>query len=70
MEGRTRRRPANVIGPLWPHAERFAEDLASQGYARNTIDHQLWLAARLSRWLHQQSLSLADLTPSEFERFE
>lgn len=70
MKIRTRKPPENVAGPLWPHAERIAEDLANRGYARNTIDHQLWLVARLSRWLDQQNLALADLSSSELARFE
>lgn len=70
MEGRSSKPPENVTGPVWPHAERFAQDLANRGYARNTIDHQMWLAARLSRWMDREHLALVDLSSSELERFE
>jgi hypothetical protein len=45
-------------------------DMADQGYAQNTINSQLWLVARLSRWLAKEGLALAELTPSALQRFE
>lgn len=70
MATRTRRPPEAAEGPLWEYATGIAMDLADQGYAQNTIHSQLWLIARLSRWLAKEGLPLADLTPAAVERFE
>jgi hypothetical protein len=70
MEGRVRKALEQVDGPLWPHAERIVADLEAQGYARNSINAQMWLVARLSRWLNSEGLALRDLTARELDRFE
>src|SRR5215469_6489189 len=48
----------------------FAGELAARGYSRNSINAQMWLVARLSRWLHSEGLTLRDLTARELDRFE
>ncbi len=70
MGNRIRNLPDKVDGPLWEHAANIATDLAGQGYAQNTIHSQLWLVARLSRWMAKEGLALAELTPSALQRFE
>jgi site-specific recombinase XerD len=70
MAGRVRNLPDKVDGPLWERATSFEVDLAEQGYAQNTIHSQLWLVARLSRWMAKEGLSLSQLTPAALQRFE
>ncbi len=70
MEGRVRKPSEQVDGPLWPHVERIVADLEAQGYARNSINAQMWLVARLSRWLNSEGLAPRDLTARELDRFE
>jgi len=70
MGNRIRKLPDKVDGPLWEHAVSIATDLAGQGYAQNTIHSQLWLVARLSRWMAKEGLTLAELTPSALQRFD
>ena len=59
MATRIRRQPETAEGPLWEHAAAIAMDLADQGYAQNTINSQMWLVARLSRWLANEGLAVA-----------
>jgi integrase/recombinase XerD len=70
MAVRIRRPPDQVNGPLWQYSADIVNDLLEQGYSRNTIHSKLWLVARLSRWLEQQGLTLAQVTPSTLQRFE
>lgn len=70
MAPRIRKLPENVDGPLWEHAPSIVADLAGRGYTQNTINSQLWLIARLSRWLAKERLALVDLAPSALQRFE
>lgn len=58
-----------VVGPLEPYARGFAEDLARQGYTVGSASFQLGLIAHLSRWMANQSLAAADLTPVVIERY-
>jgi hypothetical protein len=67
---RLRKLPDKVDGPLWEHVARIATDLAGQGYAQNTIHSQLWLVARLSRWMAKEGLILAELTRATLQRSE
>jgi len=69
MKDRIRKPPAEAEGSLWEHAAAFAEDLAGCGYAQTTIRNQLWLVARLSRWMAREGLSLEELTPPALRRF-
>ena len=59
MASRIRKPPDSADGPLWEHAAGIAMHLADEGYARNTIHSQLWLVARLSRWMAKEGLALA-----------
>lgn len=70
MAPRIRKPPANVDGPLWEHAGGVVADLVDRGYTQNTINSQLWLIARLSRWLASEGLTLADLTPAALQQFQ
>ena len=70
MTIRIRKSPDWAEGPLWKHSTAITQDLRERGYSENTIRSKLWVVARLSRWLAKEGLLLADLTPSELERFE
>ena len=58
-----------VAGALAPYAAGFAAGLAELGYAPASAVDQLRLLAHLSRWLTDQGLSAAELTPETVERF-
>lgn len=58
-----------VRGPLTGVADRFEKALAEQGYTPLSAANQLRLLAHLSRWMSSESLSPADLTEVELERF-
>ena len=70
MAPRIRKPPENVDGPLWEHTAGIVADLVDRGYTQNTINSQLWLIARLSRWLARERLALAELTAGELQRFD
>ena len=54
---------ACVVGPLELHAVGFAGELARQGYTVHTMRQQLGLVAHLSRWMIEQQVDVADLSP-------
>jgi integrase/recombinase XerD len=56
-----RRRRIVVGGPLAPFADGLRRDLASQGYALDTVGDHVHLLADLSGWLSGQGLTAADL---------
>lgn len=58
-----------VRGPLAGVADRFDRALAEQGYTPLSAANQLRLLAHLSRWMSSESLSPAELTEVELERF-
>jgi integrase/recombinase XerD len=58
-----------MTGPLVEHAGGFRAGLEAQGYRRNAVADQLRVMAHVSRWLDAEGLDLADLTPTEMERF-
>jgi integrase/recombinase XerD len=58
-----------VSGPLAVHVEGFLAVLRSRGYAAGSAANQLRLAAHLSRWLAEEELEAADLTPERVEAF-
>ena len=60
---------ARVVGPLEPLAEGFADELARQGYTVHTRRHQLGLVAHLSRWMTEQQVGVAELSPLVVERY-
>ena len=61
--------PVQVRGPLSPHAEGFREDLIGAGYTPRTARDNVYVLAHLSRWLSQEGLAGADLTPQVVGRF-
>lgn len=58
-----------VTGALAPYATGFAARLAELGYTPSSAQDQLRLLAHLSRWLADQRLGAAELTPETVERF-
>jgi integrase/recombinase XerD len=58
-----------VDGPLGRYADRFRIELARRGYKPSAAAGQLQLMAHLSRWLVDQDLAGADLTPAVTEKF-
>jgi integrase/recombinase XerD len=58
-----------VPGPLAVVADGFEKALAEQGYRPLSAANQLRLLANLSRWMSSESLSPAELTEVELERF-
>ena len=60
---------ARVVRPLEPFAEGFAGELTRQGYTVQTSRQQLGLVAHLSRWMSEQRIGVAELTPLVVERY-
>jgi site-specific recombinase XerD len=58
-----------MAGPLEPYADGFAKVLADRGYKPLTVQGQLRLMARASRWLAAQHLAVKDLTDGRVEEF-
>ena len=58
------RRPGRIVvaGPLAPFADGVRQDLASRGYALDTVTYHVHLPADLSGWLAGRGLAAADLT--------
>jgi integrase/recombinase XerD len=66
--GRGRKRVL-VDGPLAPCALGYRVLLVERGYAPTAVEGQLRLLAQLSRWLVEQRIEEARLTPAAVERF-
>lgn len=60
---------ACVVGPLELHTVGFAGELARQGYTVHTMRQQLGLVAHLSRWMTEQQVDVADLSPLLVEQY-
>jgi site-specific recombinase XerD len=58
-----------VDGPLAPFGDGLRRDLATKGYALDTIVDHVHLLAGLSGWLSAQDLTAADLTEHVGEEF-
>ncbi|MDP9073155.1 MAG: hypothetical protein M3N98_03085 [Actinomycetota bacterium] len=58
-----------MAGPLEPYADGFAKFLADRGSKPLTVQGQLRLMARASRWLAEEHLAVKDLTDSRVEEF-
>jgi integrase/recombinase XerD len=58
-----------VQGPLAPFADGFTVELVGRGYRPRSVRGQLELMEHLSRWLAEQGLAPAALTPENVERF-
>jgi len=56
-------------GPLASHTDRFAEFLASEGYASQTVKVKCVLVADLSHWLKRLGLPLAKLDEERIKQF-
>ena len=56
-------------GPLTRYAWGYGVLLVERGYAPSAVEGQLRLMAHVSRWLAQQRVPLAALTPEAVERF-
>lgn len=58
-----------MVGPLASYAEGFWDELVRLGYTPRTARDHAYVLAHLSRWLDQEGLEPADLTPQMVERF-
>lgn len=58
-----------MLGPLSPYAAGFVGELVRRGYRPRSVSGQLELMAHLSRWLAEQDVEPASLTPAIAERF-
>jgi integrase/recombinase XerD len=58
-----------MTGPVAPFAEDFRRGLAERGYTPWTREHQLRQMARLSAWLEERGLAVAELSPRRVEEF-
>lgn len=58
-----------VRGPLAGVAGRFKAVLEAQGYTPLSAANQLRLLAHVSRWMESESVTLAELTDAELDRF-
>jgi integrase/recombinase XerD len=58
-----------MTGPVAPFAEDFRRGLAERGYTPWTREHQLRQMARLSAWLEERGLAVAELSPRLVEEF-
>jgi integrase/recombinase XerD len=58
-----------VSGPLGPFATGFASELSRQGYTPRWAGVQVYLMARLSRWLAGEGLDAGGLSVTAVERF-
>lgn len=68
-DGRQRPRRIVVNGPLAGFADGLRRELASQGYALDTVGDHLHLLADLSGWLGGQDFTAEDLTTQRVEEF-
>lgn len=62
-------RRVRFSGPLRPHVTSFAEQLAAEGYSERTVDETVRAISHLSRWMLEQGLEAAELTPGQVEEF-
>lgn len=70
MEPNTTELPkVRVAGPLSAYTDGFRDELIDAGYTHRTVRAQLYRLAHVSRWLAEQRLCAADLTPEVVERF-
>ena len=58
-----------MVGPLMPHAQGLAEELARLGFTTFSARGQLGMAVCLSRWLAAAGLDLAALTDAVVDSF-
>jgi integrase/recombinase XerD len=58
-----------VTGPLVADVEGFKAELAERGYRPRSAEAQVRLLAHLSRWLADEGLGRADLSPEILEQF-
>ena len=64
-----RRRRVAVAGPLASFADGLRAELASQGYAQDTVVDHVHLLADLSLWLLGQGMTVSDLTTQMAQEF-
>ena len=62
-------RGVRFTGPLERYAEGFAGELSRAGYTSGSAKRRLRLMAHLSRWLDEERLDPAALTPTRIEAF-
>lgn len=58
-----------VTGPLSSQAHDFATEMIRAGYSQRTARDQVYVLAQLSRWLTEERLAAAELTPVAVNRF-
>jgi site-specific recombinase XerD len=60
----------SCTGPLAPHVDGFASQLAQKGYVPNTVRAKCAVLADLSRWLERRQLTLAALDDARLRQFQ
>ncbi len=58
-----------VGGPLAPYSERLGRDLVGRGYTDLSTTEQLRLMGHLSRWMADEGLDAAGLSPGHVEEY-
>jgi site-specific recombinase XerD len=58
-----------VVGPLSSQAHGFAAELIRLGYSPRTTRDHVYVLAQVSRWLADEGLTAARLTPEAVDRF-
>jgi integrase/recombinase XerD len=58
-----------VSGPLAEYADGFWDELAAHGYTGQVRDRNVRMLAHVSRWMIEQGLSVAELTPARLGEF-
>ena len=70
MARRNREVPGGgITGPLAPFADDYKIRLRARGYSARSVTSELRQVARLSRWLEERQLSVADLSKERLEEF-
>ena len=70
MARRNREVPGGgITGPLAPFADDYKMRLRARGYSARSVTSGLRHVARLSRWLEERQLSVADLSKERLEEF-
>jgi site-specific recombinase XerD len=57
------------VGSIGAHIDKFAEFLAGEGYASQTVKAKYALVAELSHWLKQHGVPLAKLDEARLKQF-
>ncbi len=62
-------RRVRVTGPLAGYVDGFRDELSAHGYTVQVRDRNVRMLAHVSRWMIEQGLSVAELTPERLGEF-